>query len=141
MRAWGRKAFVADIAAKHGRRLRRYLAVRLRNATDVADLAQEVFLRLLRVDRHDKIRSPESYLFTIASHGCVAGSLRMRPVALLVLLRRDEHPPREDAQRFPGGERPGNFVDDGRQCLQVSNDGFEVGIIQMREFRPRHHRR
>jgi RNA polymerase sigma-70 factor (ECF subfamily) len=63
-----RKAFVADIAAKHGRRLRRYLAVRLRNATDVADLAQEVFLRLLRVDRHDKIRSPESYLFTIASH-------------------------------------------------------------------------
>lgn len=68
MPADSRKAFVEQIAAKHGRRLRRYLAVRLRNATDVADLAQEVFLRLLRVDRHDKIRSPESYLFTIASH-------------------------------------------------------------------------
>jgi RNA polymerase sigma factor (sigma-70 family) len=61
-------AFVADVATKHGGRLRRYLAARLRNATDVADLAQEVFLRLLRVDRHDKIRNPESYLFTIASH-------------------------------------------------------------------------
>lgn len=62
------KRFVSDIEARHSRRLRRYLAARLRNAANVADLAQEVFLRLLRVDRHDKIRSPESYLFTIASH-------------------------------------------------------------------------
>jgi RNA polymerase sigma-70 factor (ECF subfamily) len=63
-----RHVFVADMAAKHGQRLRRFLAARLRNAADVADLAQEVFLRLLRVDRHDHIRSPEAYLFTIASH-------------------------------------------------------------------------
>jgi RNA polymerase sigma-70 factor (ECF subfamily) len=63
-----RQTFVNDIVGRHGRKLRRYLAARLRNATDVADLAQEVFLRLLRVDRHDKIRNPEAYLFTIASH-------------------------------------------------------------------------
>jgi RNA polymerase sigma factor (sigma-70 family) len=56
------------MALRHGRQLRRYLAARLGNKSDVADLAQEVFLRLLRVDRHDKIRNPESYLFTIASH-------------------------------------------------------------------------
>jgi RNA polymerase sigma factor (sigma-70 family) len=62
------KSFVTDLAARHGRQLRRYLAARLRNTADVADLAQEVFLRLIRVDRHDKIRSPEAYLFTIASH-------------------------------------------------------------------------
>ena len=62
------KSFVSDVADRHGRRLRRYLAARVRNAADVADLAQEVFLRLLRVDRHDRIRSPEAYLFTIASH-------------------------------------------------------------------------
>jgi RNA polymerase sigma factor (sigma-70 family) len=42
--------------------------VRLRNPADAPDLAQEVFLRLLRVDRHDAIRSPEAYLFTVASH-------------------------------------------------------------------------
>jgi RNA polymerase sigma factor (sigma-70 family) len=63
-----RKVFVTELAARHGRQLRRYLAVRLRGTADVADLAQEVFLRLLRVDQHDKIRSPEAYLFTIASH-------------------------------------------------------------------------
>lgn len=70
-----RQSFVSDVMSRHGSKLRRYFAARLRNATDVADLAQEVFLRLLRVDRHDKIRSPEAYLFTIASHVLAQHSL------------------------------------------------------------------
>jgi RNA polymerase sigma-70 factor (ECF subfamily) len=64
----GNRNFVATIAARYGPRLRRFLAVRLRNADDVPDLAQEVFLRLLRVEGYEGIRSPEAYLFTIASH-------------------------------------------------------------------------
>lgn len=70
-----RQSFVREIAGRHGRKLHRYFAARLRNATDVADLAQEVFLRLLRVDEHEKIRSPEAYLFTIASHVLAQHSL------------------------------------------------------------------
>lgn len=62
------KAFVAELVAKHGGRLRRFLAARLRNAADIGDLAQEVYLRLLRVDHHDHIRNPEAYLLTIAGH-------------------------------------------------------------------------
>jgi RNA polymerase sigma-70 factor (ECF subfamily) len=64
----GNRNFVATIAARYGSRLRRFLAVRLRNADDVPDLAQEVFLRLLRVEGYESIRSPEAYLFTVASH-------------------------------------------------------------------------
>jgi RNA polymerase sigma factor (sigma-70 family) len=63
-----KKSFVAAIAVQYGRRLRRFLSVRLRNAQDVPELAQEVFLRLLRVERHEAIRNPEAYLFTVASH-------------------------------------------------------------------------
>ncbi len=63
-----KKNFVAEIAAKHGQRLRRFLAARLRNSADTADLAQEVFVRLLRVERFEQIRTPEAYLLTIASH-------------------------------------------------------------------------
>lgn len=63
-----RQRFVADLAVRYGQRLRAFLAARLRNSTDTADLAQEVFLRLLRVDRHDQIRNPEAYLLTVASH-------------------------------------------------------------------------
>jgi RNA polymerase sigma factor (sigma-70 family) len=61
-------SFVATIAARYGRRLRRFLSTRLRDPHDVPDLAQEVFLRLLRVQQHEGIRSPEAYLFTVASH-------------------------------------------------------------------------
>lgn len=60
--------FVAELARKYSKRLKRFIFTRSRNRADVADLAQEVFLRLLRVDRQSAIRSPEAYLFTIASH-------------------------------------------------------------------------
>jgi RNA polymerase sigma-70 factor (ECF subfamily) len=68
--------FVAMMAAQYGTRLRRFLSVRLRNVHEVPDLAQEVFLRLLRVDRHESIRNPEAYLFTVASHVVHQHSLR-----------------------------------------------------------------
>jgi RNA polymerase sigma factor (sigma-70 family) len=68
--------FVAGIAAQYGSRLRRFLTGRLRNTADVPDLAQEVFLRLLRVEGYERIRSPEAYLFTIASHVIQQHSVR-----------------------------------------------------------------
>jgi RNA polymerase sigma factor (sigma-70 family) len=70
------KGFVAEIAARYGRRLRRFLSVRLRNVHDVPDVAQEVFLRLLRVQQQDAIRNPEAYLFTVASHVLQQHTLR-----------------------------------------------------------------
>lgn len=60
--------FITAIAKRYGSRLRRFLSTRLRNSQDVPDLAQEVFLRMLRVDQHESIRSPEAYLFTVARH-------------------------------------------------------------------------
>ena len=68
MAAENQRSFVAALAAKYGSRLRRFLSSRTRNGADVPDLAQEVFLRLLRVSQHEVIRSPEAYLFTVASH-------------------------------------------------------------------------
>lgn len=56
------------MATQYGRRLRRFLSVRLHNVHDVPDLAQEVFLRLLRVNHHETIRNPEAYLFAVAGH-------------------------------------------------------------------------
>jgi RNA polymerase sigma factor (sigma-70 family) len=63
-----RQNFVSGIASRYGDRLRSFLSKRLRNAADAPDLAQEVFLRLMRVEHHESIRSPEAYLFTVASH-------------------------------------------------------------------------
>jgi RNA polymerase sigma factor (sigma-70 family) len=63
-----RHTFVSAIASRYGQRLRRFFSLRLRNEADAPDLAQEVFLRLMRVEHHETIRSPEAYLFTVASH-------------------------------------------------------------------------
>lgn len=70
------RSFVASIASQYGRRLRRFLSVRLHNVHDVPDLAQEVFLRLLRVSHQEAIRNPEAYLFTVAGHVLHQHSLR-----------------------------------------------------------------
>jgi len=64
-----KKAFVSTLERRHGKSLRRYLASRLRyRLAEVPDLVQEVFLRLLRINQHETIRSPEAYLITIATH-------------------------------------------------------------------------
>lgn len=60
--------FVSAMASRYGDRLRTFLVKRVRNRADAPDLAQEVFLRLMRVQHHETIRSPEAYLFTVASH-------------------------------------------------------------------------
>jgi RNA polymerase sigma-70 factor (ECF subfamily) len=48
--------------------LHQFLMQRLRNAEDAADLAQEVYLRMLRVEKQELVRSPRDYLYGIASH-------------------------------------------------------------------------
>src|ERR1043165_8917207 len=62
-----RQAFIAALARTHGSRLRRFLELKLRGASaDASDLVQDVYLRLLRMPRHETIRSPQAYLFTVA---------------------------------------------------------------------------
>ena len=69
MTADSKHAFLTTLEKTHGRQLRRYLTARLRNAAaDAPDLAQEVYLRLLRIDNHETIRNAQAYLFTVASH-------------------------------------------------------------------------
>jgi RNA polymerase sigma-70 factor (ECF subfamily) len=50
------------------RSLHKFLLRRLSNSADASDAVQEVFLRLLRVERSDLVRSPQAYLYGIASH-------------------------------------------------------------------------
>jgi RNA polymerase sigma-70 factor (ECF subfamily) len=69
-------AFVEELATHHSERLRRFLRTRVRNAADIPDIIQEVFLRLLRVPNHETIRAPEAYIFTVAHHVAQQHTLR-----------------------------------------------------------------
>jgi RNA polymerase sigma factor (sigma-70 family) len=66
-RTW-KEQFLISVAMLHGRPLMKFFISRLPNSADAPDLVQEVYLRLLRLDRPDLIRCPEAYLFTIASN-------------------------------------------------------------------------
>ncbi len=63
-----KKSLVERLFAEHGRPLQAFLYRRVRRHPDAAELAQEVYLRMLRVPDMDAIRNPEAYLYTVASN-------------------------------------------------------------------------
>jgi RNA polymerase sigma factor (sigma-70 family) len=56
----------------------RFLARRTTTVADAQDLAQEVYLRLLRVDRSELVRQPRSYVFRMAANALNEWRLRAR---------------------------------------------------------------
>lgn len=63
-----KKKLVERLFTEYGGVLQAFLFRRVRRQPDAADLAQEVYVRLLRVRNIEAIRNPESYLITIASN-------------------------------------------------------------------------
>lgn len=57
-----------ECCSRYSRELHRFLMRRLRNPTDSDDLAQEVYLRLCRLDDEKCVHKPLAYLYGIASH-------------------------------------------------------------------------
>ena len=58
----------SSIFRKYKAELHRWLTRRLRNPDAADDVAQEVFIRLSRVDKADYVRKPLAYVFGIAFH-------------------------------------------------------------------------
>ena len=63
-----KKALVERLFAEHSSALRAFFYRRLRHRPDAAELAQEVYVRMLRISDIDAIRNPEAYLYTVASN-------------------------------------------------------------------------
>jgi RNA polymerase sigma factor (sigma-70 family) len=58
--------------------LHRFLMRRLRSTHNAQDLAQEAYLRLLRLDRAEFVRKPQAYLYRIAANLVYEFKLRER---------------------------------------------------------------
>jgi RNA polymerase sigma factor (sigma-70 family) len=63
-----KKTLVERLFAQHGDSLQAFLSRRVRRHPDAAELAQEVYVRMLRVRDIEAIRNPEAYLYTVASN-------------------------------------------------------------------------
>src|SRR5580692_3695530 len=60
--------FVEGLANDYGLDLIRFISKRVRTLADARDLAQEAYVRLLRMERKDLIRHPRAYLYRIAAN-------------------------------------------------------------------------
>jgi RNA polymerase sigma-70 factor (ECF subfamily) len=59
---------VQRFAATFGADFLRFLGRRVRNRADARDVAQEAYVRLLRLDRKELIRDPRSYIYRLAAN-------------------------------------------------------------------------
>ena len=66
MSADPRKDLIERLFREQSGRLWAFLGRRLRQRSDIGELVQEVFLRMLRVEDIKALRSPEAYLYTVA---------------------------------------------------------------------------
>jgi RNA polymerase sigma factor (sigma-70 family) len=73
---WKRRARIADWVRRWNYDLTRFVERRVRVRADAEDLAQEVYLRLLRTNQIDVIAEPQAYLYRMASN--VAAEWRVR---------------------------------------------------------------
>jgi RNA polymerase sigma-70 factor (ECF subfamily) len=60
--------FANDAAEHYGADLHRFLARRMHRPQDIADLVQEVYIRLLRVENGDFVRNPRAYILRTAAN-------------------------------------------------------------------------
>ena len=77
----GSERFVDDVAQAYGADLLRFLQRRAPTPADARDLAQETYVRLLRLERHDLIQNPQAYLYRIAANLLYEFGLKRRSAA------------------------------------------------------------
>jgi RNA polymerase sigma factor (sigma-70 family) len=63
-----KKSLVERLFAEHGGALQAFLYRRVRKRPEAAELAQEVYLRMLRVPDMTTVRNPEAYLYAVATN-------------------------------------------------------------------------
>ena len=61
-------SLVERLFTEHGGGLQSFFRRRIRSKADALDLAQEVYVRMLRVSDQEAIRNPVHYLYTVANN-------------------------------------------------------------------------
>lgn len=122
---------------QYGRWLHRYLTRCLRHhdTQSARDLAQEVYLRLLRVDTGEPVRNYQAYLYRIASHVVYEFKLRARQEIVSfdsdMVDDRTEHP--SSVVRDPVGDRVSAEHEIERVLAQLSPTARMVLLLQKRD--------
>ncbi|WP_129781998.1 RNA polymerase sigma factor [Peristeroidobacter soli] len=100
-------SFAAEVQKLYGADLFFFLLSRLRNEQDAKDVAQEIYLRLLRLGQGELVRDPHAYVYFVASQ--VLAQFRMRarhsPLIYDSTLPKDRVRPPTDIGRDGAADR------------------------------------
>jgi RNA polymerase sigma factor (sigma-70 family) len=92
-------SLVERLFAEHRAALQSFFRRRIRSQSDVPDLAQEVYLRMLRIKDQDAIRNPVHYLYTVANNLVKEHAVLERRQAACIDI--DEAPAQEQLETLP----------------------------------------
>jgi len=106
----GRSQRIADWARNWNAGLTRFLRRRLPEQIDAEDLAQEVYVRLLRIEKLELIEEPQAYLYRVASH--VAAEWRLRAC-------NSKPHSAEDLDQLVASGTPESLLDDAQFARQL----------------------
>jgi RNA polymerase sigma factor (sigma-70 family) len=84
------KALAENLFLTRGADLLRYIRLRLRSDAEARDIAQEAFLRFLRLTDPERLQNPDAYIFRIAGNLLWERRLRERPDRESAALEADE---------------------------------------------------
>jgi RNA polymerase sigma factor (sigma-70 family) len=92
-------SLVERLFAEHRGALQGFFLRRIRSKADAADLAQEVYVRMLRISDQGAIRNPDHYLYTVANNLVKEHAVLDRRQASSVDI--DEAPAYEELETLP----------------------------------------
>jgi RNA polymerase sigma-70 factor (ECF subfamily) len=98
-----RPSLVERLFAEHRAALQTFFQRRIRSKADAADLAQEVYVRMLRISDQEAIRNPVHYLYTVANNLVKEHAVRDRRQASGIDI--DEAPAHEQLETLPAFDR------------------------------------
>ena len=117
-------SLVERLFAEHRAALHAFFLRRIRTKADAADLAQEVYVRMLRISNQEAIRNPVHYLYTVANNLVKEHAALDRRQASGIDI--DEAPPDSQLQTLP--EFDGN--------LDATQRVARLGVV-LQQLRPK----
>jgi RNA polymerase sigma factor (sigma-70 family) len=117
-------SFVERLFAEHRAALQTFFQRRIRSKSDAPDLAQEVYVRMLRINDQAAIRNPVHYLYTVANNLVKEHAALEHRQAHTVDI--DEAPPHSQLETLPA------FDGD----LDATQRVARLGVV-LRQLRPK----
>ena len=94
-------SLVERLFAEHRGALQTFFQRRIRSKADAPDLAQEVYVRMLRISDQEAIRNPVHYLYTVANNLVKEHAVLDRRQASGIDIDIDEAPAHEQLETLP----------------------------------------